>query len=103
MRLRIIIAIAVAVLATGCSPEAPAPKPQERIVKVGWDRPAVAAKSYRIFVDDRVVQEIPPPPVNAECQCLVVSVSVPRGTHTVRVVAYSADGQASIPATLTVQ
>ena len=113
--MRLTIIIAVAALATGCSREAP-PNPEvkapenrgalpegERLVKVGWDRPAVAANRYQILVDDRVVQEIPPPPLDAECRCLLVSVSVPQGTHTVKVVAYSAGGRASIPATLTVQ
>jgi hypothetical protein len=92
MRLRIIMAVAV--LAVGCS--------RERMVKVGWDPPAVAADRYQVFVDDRMVKEIPPPPVDAACQCLVVSVPVPTGTHVVKVVAYSAEGRSSVPATLTV-
>ena len=93
MRLRIFITVAV--LATGCS--------RDRIVKIGWDPPAVAAARYQVLVDDRVVMETPPPPVDAACQCLVVSVSVPPGPHVVKVVAIGADGNASTPATLDVQ
>jgi len=107
--------IAAAMLTTGCSRETP-PNPAvkasgnsgrlaeaERIVKIGWDPPAVAPYRYRISVDDRVVQEIPPPPLNSECGCLLVPVSIPPGAHVVKVVAQSADGGDSIPATLTVQ
>jgi hypothetical protein len=104
MRLRIVVAVAV--LATGCSREPERGQPVDgsvRIVKLGWDPPAVAAHRYQVLVDDHMVQETPPPPVDAACQCLLVSVPVPQGTHIVKVVAYSADGHASIPATLTVQ
>jgi len=93
MRVRIIVAVAV--LTTGCS--------RERIVKIGWDPPPVPAARYQVFVDDRMVKEILPPPVDAACQCLLVSVSVPPGAHVVKVVAHSAEGKASTPATLTVQ
>jgi hypothetical protein len=104
MRLGIIIAVAV--LATGCSREPERDQPVQesvRIVKLGWDPPAVAVDRYQVFVDDHMVQETPPPPVDAACQCLLVSVPVPPGTHIVKVVAYGAGGRASIPATLTVQ
>lgn len=101
--------IAVAVLAAGCSRE---PNTQSvetgspstsRIVKVGWDPPDVAAHRYQVFVDDRWVQEISTPVVDAVCKCLVASVPVPPGSHVVKVVAYGSEGQASVPATLTVQ
>jgi hypothetical protein len=104
MRLRIIVAVAV--LATGCSREREPSRPVQesaRIVKLGWDPPAVAADHYQVLVDDQMVRETPPPPVDAACQCLLVSVTVPLGTHIVKVVAYTADGRASVPATLTVQ
>ena len=35
---------------------------------------------------------IPPPPVDPACRCLKVSVSVPRGRHTLKVIAYNAFG-----------
>jgi hypothetical protein len=113
MRLRIIIAVAM--LATGCSREPPPnpvgkasenagrPAEAERVLKIGWDPPPVPAARYQVFVDDRMVKEILPPPVDAACQCLLVSVSVPPGAHVVKVVAHSAEGKASTPATLTVQ
>ena len=93
MRLRIIIAVAV--LAASCS--------RERIVKLGWDPPAVPVDRYDVFIDDHKVREILPPPLDAACHCLLVWVPVPQGTHVVKVVAYNAEGRASIPATLTVQ
>jgi hypothetical protein len=95
MRPRLTVIVAVATLATACS--------REQIVKVAWDRPAVAPDRYRIFVDEHLVQEIPPPPVSAACHCLTASVSVPRGPHTIQIVAYNFRGGSSPPATLTVR
>jgi hypothetical protein len=86
--------IAVAVLAMGCS--------STRTVKVGWDVPAVAPDGYRIFIDEWVVMEIPPPPVDRTCDCLMVSLPVPRGRHLIRVLAYNRNG-ASTAASITVQ
>jgi hypothetical protein len=63
-----------------------------RTVKLEWDAPAVAPTGYRISVDDHVVMDIPPPPVDPSCKCLKVSLPVPSGTHTVKVVAYSPFG-----------
>ena len=107
--MRLTIVVAFAVLAAGCSRE---PNTQSvesgssstpRMVKVGWDPPEVPASRYQVFVDDRWVQETSAPAVDAACKCLVVSVPVPPGEHVVKVVAYSSEGQASVPATLTVQ
>jgi hypothetical protein len=91
--LRPTLLIAVAMSATACSPT--------RTVEIGWDVPAVAPDAYRIFVDDRMVLNIPPPSVNRACDCLLVSVPVPRGRHIVRVVAYNRSGD-STPASITV-
>ena len=88
--------IAVAALATGCA--------RDRIVKIGWDSPAVAPYAYGIVIDAHLVREIPPPPLDVACQCLMVAVPVPRGPHTVQVIAYNAKGDASAPsATLMVR
>ena len=70
---------------------------RDRIVKVGWDPPAVAPDRYWILIDGAVVREIPPPPLNDECRCLMVSVLVPRGPHTLQIVAYSVRDGASAP------
>jgi hypothetical protein len=106
--MRLTIVVAFAVLAAGCSRE-PNTRSVDggssstpRMVKVGWDPPEVPASRYQVFVDDRRVQEISTPVVDAACKCLVVSVPVPPGQHVVKVVAYSSEGQASVPATLTV-
>ena len=87
--------VAVAAFATGCS--------RERTVKIGWDPPAVAPDRYRIFVDDRLAQEIKPPPLSAACQCLTASVTVSRGPHRIEVVAYSLRGGASPAAVITIR
>jgi hypothetical protein len=86
---------AAAMLATACS--------RDRIVKIGWDPPPVMPDHYRILVDGDVVREILPPPLNAECKCLMVFVPVPRGRHIVSVVAYSDNGGVSPSASVTVQ
>lgn len=86
--------VAAAMLATACS--------RDRIVKIGWDPPPVMPDRYRILIDGDVMREISPPPVNAECKCLVVFVPVPRGRHVVSVVAYNAGG-VSPSASVTVQ
>jgi hypothetical protein len=86
---------AIAAMTTGCS--------RERIVQLGWDRPVVVPDRYRVFIDDRLVREIPPPLLDAACHCLTVSVSVRPGPHTIRIVAYNVRGGISPPATLTVQ
>ena len=95
MRL-IVITVAVAALVAGCS--------RERIVKVGWDPPARTPDRYLILLDDKVVREIPPPSINPECRCLIAWVSVPRGRHTIMVVASTSKGGRSAPsAAVTVQ
>jgi hypothetical protein len=67
-----------------------------RTVKLEWDAPAGSPTGsptgYRILVDDKLVMDIPPPPVDPSCKCLRVSLPVPTGTHTVKVVAYSPFG-----------
>jgi hypothetical protein len=74
------LVLAVAVLAMACS--------RTRTVKIGWDVPAVAPEGYRIFIDDRMVLDIPPPPVDRRCDCMTVPLAVPRGKHVVEVLAY---------------
>jgi hypothetical protein len=63
-----------------------------RTVKIEWDAPAVSPTGYRILVDDKLVMDITPPPVDPSCKCLKVSLPVPSGPHTVKVVAYSPFG-----------
>jgi len=88
------LAIVVAIAVTACRPA--------RSVKVGWDAPDVPPAGYRILVDDAVVMDIPPPSLDRECQCLSATVSVPRGRHTVAVVAYNHDGHVSPPSAVLV-
>jgi hypothetical protein len=66
-----------------------------RTVKLGWDVPAVLPAGYRILVDDAVVRDIPPPPVDPSCRCFTVSIPVPDGPHTVKVVAYNEFGSSA--------
>jgi hypothetical protein len=73
-----------------------------RTVKIGWDVPATLPDGYRVLVDDRVVMEIPPPPIDDNCHCLTVAVTVPRGEHTLSVVAYNRDGATRQSASLVV-
>jgi hypothetical protein len=63
-----------------------------RTIKLIWDAPDVLPNGYRIVVDDAVVMDVPPPPVDPSCKCLTVSVAVPKGPHTVKVVAYNQFG-----------
>jgi hypothetical protein len=96
MRTVVIIAvIAAGALAASCA--------RERTVKIGWDQPAVMPDRYRIFVDEQMVKEIPPPPVDVGCRCLQASVVVARGSHTIKVIAYDFRNGASPAATLTVR
>ena len=64
-----------------------------RTVKLAWDAPTVVPMGYRILVDDRVVLQIPPPPLDPSCSCPTVTVPVPAGEHTITVVAYNQFGQ----------
>ena len=72
-----------------------------RTVKIAWEAPAGELTGYRILVDERVVSEIPPPPPDPSCSCPTASVDVPRGQHTIKVVAYNKAGQ-SPPSAVTV-
>lgn len=63
-----------------------------RTVKLAWDAPAVLPSGYRILVDDQTVMDIPPPPLDPECKCPTVIVPIGRGTHTLKVIAYSPFG-----------
>jgi hypothetical protein len=90
-----VISIAAAAVVAGCS--------RERIVKIGWDQPAATPDGYRIFIDNNLVKEIAPPPFDGACRCLQVAVPVPRGTHTIQVVAYSLTNGASPAASLIVR
>ena len=72
-----------------------------RTLTIAWDAPAVVPDLYRVFVDDHIMLEIPPPPVDRGCGCLKVAVPVPRGRHTIQVVAYNGSG-ASPPSTVLV-
>jgi len=66
-----------------------------RTIKVAWDAPTTAPTGYKILVDDQVVMQIPPPPLDPSCSCPAVSVPVPPGEHTITVVAYNQFGQSS--------
>ena len=72
-----------------------------RTVKIAWEAPPGELTGYRILVDERVVSEIPPPPPDPSCSCPTASVDVPRGQHTIKVVAYNKAGQ-SPPSAVTV-
>ena len=68
-----------------------------RTVKLAWDVPERLPDGYRVLVDDRMVLDIPPPQVDSGCSCLSVEVAVPRGRHTVSVVAYDRTAGPSEP------
>ena len=74
---------------------------EPRKVRIAWDAPPVAPLGYRILVDDGVVLEIPPPSADPSCNCLAVTVPVPAGPHTIKLVAYNQNG-VSPPSTVTV-
>ena len=93
--LRSAIALTVLVAAAACQPG--------RTVKLEWDVPAVAADGYRILLDDRLLMNVPPPPVDPACRCLGVSVFVPRGRHTLKVIAYNAFGDSPPTAVVAVE
>lgn len=90
-----VLLLAVVMAAEACRPT--------RAVKVGWDPPHVAPDGYRILIDDRVVQDIPPPPLDRRCNCLTATVRVPAGRHTVSVVAYDRGGTSRPSASVVVQ
>jgi hypothetical protein len=73
------------------------------MVRVGWDPPTGRPDGYWVLVDGHKVLDIPPPPPDPRCSCLSVEVSVPRGRHTVRVVAYNRDGGTNPSASIVVQ
>jgi hypothetical protein len=73
---------------------------QSRTVRIAWDAPVAAPTGYKILIDDEVVMEILPPPLDPSCSCLAVSVPVQRGEHTITVIAYNQFGQ-SAPSTIT--
>jgi hypothetical protein len=60
-----------------------------RTVMIGWDVPAETPDGYKIMVDDKLMRDIPPPPIDASCNCLKVAVQLPSGQHTVSVIAYT--------------
>jgi len=72
-----------------------------RTVKIAWDPPATPPAGYRILIDDRVVLEIAPPPLDPSCSCPTVAVQVPKGEHTLKVVAFNRYGE-SEPSAITV-
>ncbi|HKT81052.1 MAG TPA: hypothetical protein VJP86_12585 [Vicinamibacterales bacterium] len=73
----------------------------ERMVTVGWDIPPALPDGYRVMLDDRMLMDIKPPLPDPSCSCLHVQVPVPRGRHTITVLAYTS-GVTSPSATLTV-
>jgi hypothetical protein len=75
----------------------------ERTVKLAWDAPAVSPAGYRILVDDQIVMDIPPPPLDPSCNCPTAVVPVGRGTHTVKVIAYSTYGDSPPSAVIVVK
>jgi hypothetical protein len=76
--------VATAIVLPGCR--------RTRTIEIAWDVPASLPATYRIFVDDRLVRELPPPAADPACRCLKVSVQVPPGEHKVRVDACNATG-----------
>ena len=74
-----------------------------RTVTLAWDAPAVSPTGYRILVDDQQVMDIPPPQVDPACKCLTVIVPVARGTHTLKVIAYSMLGESPPSAVVVVK
>ena len=80
---------------TGCRPT--------RTVNVAWDAPASQPDGYRILIDGQVVLDIRPPPIDPSCRCHTVAVPVPRGQHTVSVVAYNRGGMSKPSASVVVE
>jgi hypothetical protein len=74
-----------------------------RTVRLGWDTPAVRPDGYRVLIDGHVVMDIPPPPIDPSCHCHTVAVAVPRGQHTVSVVAYNLSGTSPPSASVVVR
>lgn len=97
----VICALAVVACGSDKTVEAPKPAVPEPKVKIAWDAPTGVVKGYRILIDERVVAEIPPPPLDPSCSCPTTSVAVPRGEHTIKVIAYNDLGE-SPPTTVTV-
>jgi len=64
-------------------------------IKLAWDPPAAAPKGYRVLLDDQVVMDIPPPPLDPSCSCQTVTVTVPRGPHKIAVIAYNEFGESA--------
>lgn len=58
--------------------------------ELAWDAPAPPIpEGYRIYVDRRLVSDAPTPPITEPCHCFIVKVKIPRGPHTVEIVAYN--------------
>ena len=76
---------AIAILTIACN--------STRSVKLAWDAPTVMPDRYHVFVDVRLVMDIPPPPIDRSCNCLSVTIPVPRGEHVLRIEACNPDGQ----------
>ncbi len=93
--MRRILPLVIAIAMTACRPT--------RTVKLAWDAPATPPDGYRILVDGRVVLDIPPPPLDPGCHCPTVAVPVPRGQHTVSVVAYNRGGMSKPSASVVVE
>src|SRR5262245_12006975 len=92
---RPVLSVVLAVAVVGC-------QPPPRNVRIGWDVPAVAPKGYRILLDEIVVSEIAPPPLDPSCSCPTVTVQVPPGQHTIKIIAFNEAGQ-STPASVTIE
>jgi hypothetical protein len=75
----------VVVSGPGCKPS--------NTIKLAWDPPNPVPKGYRILLDDQVIKDIPPPPLDRSCKCPTVSVTVPPGPHKITVVAYNEFGE----------
>jgi hypothetical protein len=69
-------------------------------IKLAWDPPGTIPKGYRVLLDDQVVMDIPPPPLDLSCSCQSVTVTVPRGPHKIAVIAYNEFGD-SAPSAIT--
>ena len=94
--MRLLAALIIAMATAACR--------STKTVTIGWDPPSTEPDGYRVLVDDQIVLDIPPPPVDPACRCLKVEVRMPtRGRHSVSVVAYTLRGGVSERASLAVE
>ena len=79
------VVVTTAIALTAC-------RSSETRVKIGWDVPATLPDGYRVFVDQTLVLDTPPPPADPSCNCLALSITLPQGPHSLEVLAYNRGG-----------